>query len=319
MKPRYNGPPSDHFDGERFFSPYGEPPKTLLDVLKWKLGGPGATQWPAEIPNTAEAKLPDRVENGSVVCTFVNHATMLIQTPTLNLLTDPVFSERVSPFTFAGPKRVRKPGLTIDRLPRIDVVLVSHNHYDHLDQRSLKGLNERFKPRVLTGLGDRRFIPDAEELDWWQSVKIGDTTLTYLPAQHWSARGVSDRNLSLWGSFMIESPGFTTYFAGDTGYAKHFSEIANRFPQIDLALLPIGAYEPRWFMRSQHMNPDDAVQAHQDLKATQSLGIHFGTWQLTDEGVDEPVAKLQRSAERAGLQTAEFSVLDQGESRQFRR
>lgn len=319
---RYQGPPSDHFDGRRFFSPYGPEPGSLWEVLKWKIRGSG-TPWPDRVENEARPAPAAAVSDGEAVLTFVNHATMLVQLNGLNILTDPVYSERTSPVTWAGPRRVRDPGLSFERLPRIDLVLISHNHYDHLDMATVARLAERDQPLFLVALGDGRLIeglPDVKfrEMDWGQTETVGRTKITYLPAQHWSARGPFDRNLSLWGSFLVEGPGFNFYFAGDTGYSRHFAEIAANHPRIDLALLPIGAYEPRWFMQGQHLNPADAVQAHRDLKAGLSVGIHFGTWKLTDEGIGDPLQALAEARGKAGVGENEFLVLKEGETRSFR-
>lgn len=324
MSSRYHGSKSDHFDGEKFFSPYGDPPRSLFAVLKWKIGGPGAAKWPKTIPNVARPNPVASVPAGEGVFTFINHATMLVQVNGLNILTDPLFSKRTSPFAFMGPARVREPGIRLEDLPRIDLVLVSHNHYDHLDLASLRKLKDKDDPEFLFALGDLDVVKGIEglrarQMDWWQTLEIRGSKITFLPAQHWSARWVRDRNSSLWGSFLVEAPGFSFYFAGDTGYSRHFSEIAAKFPNIDVALLPIGAYEPRWFMKSMHMNPEDAVRAHGDLGAKKSIAIHFGTWQLTDEPVDEPVRKLGEARELAGLSPEKFVVLDQGETRAFRR
>lgn len=323
-KNRERGPISDHFDGKIFFSPYGMNPRGLLDVLRWKLQG-GQVPWPTEVVNKTYPPLPTEIKNGETFVTFVNHATLLIQWPGANLLTDPVWSPRTSPLSFAGPLRVRQPGVVFEKLPRIDFVLLSHNHFDHFDVTTVRRLVKEHDPLFFIALGDGvhfQKIPGAryQEMDWWESASPREgLKIHYLPAQHWSARGFTDRNRSLWGSFFIEGVGASVYFAGDSGYARHFAEIAARFPRIDLALLPIGAYEPRWFMREHHMNPADAVQAHKDLKARKSLGIHFGTWQLTDEGITKPTEDLAEALREAKLSPADFLVFDQGEGRFFQR
>lgn len=323
VKPRYLGPPSDHFDGVRLFSPYGLNLKTLADVLKWQFTSK-RTPWPKHVINTVEPRVASHVAEGEMALTFVNHVTCLLQWPGFNLLTDPVWSERASPFAFAGPRRVRPPGIAFEKLPKIHFVLVSHNHYDHFDEATLKRLAREHDPLFVVALGDGRLlekIPGARfaEMDWWETKALGEgLRVHFVPAQHWSARWTSDRNLSLWGGFVLEGRGPTTYFAGDTGFAPHFEEIARRCPPIDLALLPIGAYEPRWFMRSQHMDPAEAVRAHEILKARHSVGVHFGTWQLTDEGIDQPVKDLVHAREKAGVTADAFGVLDQGETKIFR-
>jgi L-ascorbate metabolism protein UlaG (beta-lactamase superfamily) len=260
---------------------------------------------------------PDRI-----AVTFIGHSSFFVQLGGVGVLLDPVWSNRCSPLWFAGPRRVRKPAQALDALPGVDLLLVTHNHYDHLDLRTLRKVRRRWSPPVATGLQNGRHlakagIRNAVELDWWQSVEVAGVRVTYVPAQHFSARTLWDRNRSLWGGFVIEVGGTTVYFAGDSGYCPHFAEIGARFPNLDLALLPIGAYEPRWFMRQQHVNPEEAVQAHLDLKPRRSLGMHFGTFQLTDEAIDAPVHGLRAARAKAGLSEADFDVLGFGETREF--
>jgi L-ascorbate metabolism protein UlaG (beta-lactamase superfamily) len=249
---------------------------------------------------------------------FINHATVLLQTQGLNFLTDPIWSDRASPVSFAGPKRVHPPGVAFKDLPKIDYVLISHNHYDHLDLETLKRLQKAFKPIFLVGLkvsnNLRSSLPDAKiiELDWGQFYEISkDKKIHFLPAQHWSARWPWDRNQTLWGAFAIETSGGNIYFAGDTGYGKHFKDAQKQFGKFKLALLPIGAYEPRNFMKYQHMNPEDAAQAARDLRAENSLGIHFGCFALATEGYGAPEQEL------AGLDAPHFQAINPGEFRFF--
>lgn len=323
MGARYHGEKSEHFDGERFFSPYGQRAKGFFDLLKWQIQG-GREAWPLSLVNTAKPNPATSVPDGQLVVSFVNHATLLVQTPEANFLTDPVWSERVSPVTFAGPKRIRQPGISWEALPKIHYVLISHNHYDHLDLATVSKLVRDHDPLFLIPLGDGRLLADIpnarfQELDWWQDyVTPEGAIVSFLPAQHWSARGLFDRNMSLWGSFGVRSRGGRFYFGGDTGYSRHFQEIADKWGSPDLAILPIGAYEPRWFMKDQHMNPEEAVVAHLDLKASQSIGMHFGTWQLTNEGIDLPVTALKQARTDKGLKDADFDVLEVGETRVFR-
>jgi L-ascorbate metabolism protein UlaG (beta-lactamase superfamily) len=273
------------------------------------------TRWPATIP-----VMPQRPPNAGpddVVVTFVGHATFLIQVGSTSLLTDPVYAERASPVGFAGPRRVRAPGVRFDDLPAISLVLLSHNHYDHCDLGTLRAIERRFHPRVVTPIGNGRLVQSAgmrqvEELDWWDSAAPPAVTLT--PAQHFSARGMLDRNRALWGGFLIEARGRRILFAGDSGYGPHFREIAARLSPVDLALLPIGAYEPRWFMKDIHMNPAEAVQAHLDLGARRSLAMHWGTFQLTPEGVDEPVRELTKALRERGVSAEQFRPAQVGES-----
>lgn len=319
--PRYQGPVSDHFDGTRFHSPYGLPPKSFWNLLKWQFTS-SRVPWPEWVENIAKPDLATEVGEGEIVLTFVNHATFLIQLPGVNILTDPQWSLRASPVSFAGPKRVRAPGLAFEQLPKIDFVLISHNHYDHLDLPTVERLVAEHDPLFLVPLGDGRLLEKISrarfrEMDWGQKHEDPRANLFFLPAQHWSARGLTDRNLSLWGSFLIETKQGKIYFGGDTGYAPHFAEIGRRFEGVDLSLLPVGAYEPRWFMKDQHTNPEEAVQAHLDLRSRRSLGMHFGTFQLTDEGMDEPLKALALAREAKGLSPEDFDVLKEGETRRL--
>jgi len=320
--PGYDGPPSDHFNGVRFFNPGAPAGRSFGDFLRWQRTRQ-RTPWPQWVQNRATPSLPERLEGGQLALTFINHITFLLQFRGLNILTDPVYSDRVSPFRSRGPRRVRDPGLAFKDLPPIQVVLVTHNHYDHLDIETLLRLQAAHSPRFVTTLGNRAFlaefgIHEVEELDWWQSVDIAGARVTLTPAQHWSARRPRNRNRTLWGGFVISADGRQVYFAGDTGYGGHFHEVRQRFGKADVALLPIGAYEPRWFMRDQHMNPDDAVRAHLDLEASVSVGTHFGCFQLTDEGIDDPPRELVAARERYRVAPESFVVLETGETRLFR-
>jgi len=275
------------------------------------------TPWPSRIP--VEPRRPPSGGPDDVVVTFVGHATFLIQVAGINLLTDPVYSERASPVSFAGPRRVRAPGVRFDDLPAISLVLLSHNHYDHCDLGTLRALDRRFQPRLLAPIGNGRLLRSAgirqvEEIDWWQSASAAPLPVTLTPAQHFSARSMFDRNRALWGGFLIEAGGRRILFAGDSGYGPHWREIATRLGPFDLALLPIGAYEPRWFMKDIHMNPAEAVQAHLDLGARQSIAMHFGTFQLTPEGIDEPVRDLATALRQRGVSAEQFRTVDVGES-----
>ena len=321
-------PPSDHCDGERFFNPGIDTDKSLADLLRWRQTA-ARNPWPARRANRSYPPPPARVGPGEVALTFIGQASFLIATEACTILTDPVFSERMSPVAFAGPRRVRPPGLALDALPPLDLVLLSHNHYDHLDLPSLRALRRRptrsGRPvPIVTGLGNARYlagkgVPGGLELDWWERVwPCEGVSLTFVPAQHWSSRSLLDRRRTLWGGFVIESRGTRVYFAGDSGSCDWFAAIRARLGPPDVALLPIGAYAPRWFMRSQHMNPAEAVQAHLDLGAQRSIGMHFGTVQLTEEPIDEPLQKLAEARAAAGVGEAEFATLDIGETRLFK-
>ena len=255
-----------------------------------------------------------------MAATFVGHSTFLLQfADGLNVLTDPVWSERVSPVTFAGPRRVRPPAIAFDDLPTVQLVLVSHGHYDHLDVATLRRLDERFNPLFLTGLGNHallrgRGLRQVEELDWWQSHRFRGLELTFTPAQHWSNRSLGDRNTTLWGGFWLRAGDLNVYFAGDSGLGRLFALIRERLGVPDLAFLPIGAYEPRWFMREQHMNPQDALQAHRALGLPRSIAMHFGTFQLTEEAFDQPAIDLAVALQMAGIDPARFIVPRFGET-----
>jgi L-ascorbate metabolism protein UlaG (beta-lactamase superfamily) len=319
--PGHAGAPSDHFDGERFFNPGARGGRSFGDFIRWQRTRQ-RTQWPEWVVNQASPAPPTDLRVGEVGLTFINHITFLLQFRGLNILTDPVYSQRVSPFRSIGPKRVRDPGLAFDKLPPIQLVLVSHNHYDHLDVETLLRLQAVHSPRIVTSLGNRAFLAEfgidaVDELDWWQSVEAAGAHVTFTPAQHWSSRRPRNRNRTLWGGFVVNADGRQVYFAGDTGYGTHFRAVRERVGSVDLALLPIGAYEPRWFMRDQHMNPDDAVRAHLDLQAETSVGTHFGCFQLTDEGIDDPPRALAVARDHYAVAPEHFVVLETGETRVF--
>ena len=298
---RYRGPVSDHFDGRRFDN-HQSGWQTEGSFLKWqvtKKPGPWR-KWIDDPPGPAPVT---RVDDGRIRVTWVNHATLLVQFDGVNLLTDPIWSERCSPVSFAGPKRHRRPGIRFEDLPPLDAVLVSHNHYDHLDIPTLKRLRA---PRILTPLGNsaimaRHGVANAADLDWWQEAAISDRVkVTQVPAQHFCARGLHDRNATLWGGFVISGPSGHVYFAGDTGWGKHFAEIGERFGEIRVALLPIGAYLPRWFMKSAHISPAEAVDAHFAVRARTSIAMHYGTFRLGDDGETEPVDDLRAALPKKG-------------------
>jgi L-ascorbate metabolism protein UlaG (beta-lactamase superfamily) len=319
--PGYQGPRSEHFDGERFFNPAGPAGGSFKDFLRWQRTR-NKQPWPSWIENRARPNLPAELASEQVALTFINHITFLLQFRGLNVLTDPVYSRRASPFRRMGPQRVRNPGLPFADLPPIHLVLISHNHYDHLDMETLLLLDEVHSPRFVTGLGNRAFLREfglleVDELDWWQDVQLGGATITMTPAQHWSSRRPRNRNRTLWGGFMVGTSGAKVFFAGDTGYGAHFRDIRERFGRVELALLPIGAYEPRWFMRNQHMNPDDAVRAHLELEPRISVATHFGCFQLTDEGIDDPPRELAVACESHRVSPDSFLVLETGETRVF--
>ena len=288
--PHYRGPVSDHFDGRRFHN-HQDGWQTEGSFLKWQMNRkPG--HWPEWVDAPPGPPPPERVDGGRVRVTWVNHSTLLVQMGGVNILTDPIWSERCSPVSFTGPKRHRPPGLRFEDLPPIDAVLVSHNHYDHLDLPTLRRLRGS---RVFTPLGNAAVIGEATDLDWWQEARLSDRVkVTLVPAQHFCARALSDRNATLWGGFVVSGPSGHVYFAGDTGWGKHFAEIAQRFGEIRLALLPIGSHLPRWFMKPAHISPQEAVDAHFALRARTSVAMHYGTFELGDDGMEEPADELRR-------------------------
>ena len=325
---------SDHFDGRQFHNLDGVPAgRSLRDLLRWKFLGGGVTPWP-EHPDAdaVDPALFTPVQPGQVAATFVGHSTFLLRFGNgFNVLTDPIWSDRASPFSFAGPRRARPPAIPFEALPPVSTVLVSHSHYDHMDLPTLRRLEKTFQPLFLTGLGNRALLQreglgNVRELDWWQShdlptpqVKEDRPTVTFVPAQHWSARSATNRNRTLWGGFWLQQGTLGVYFAADSGLGRLFASIRERLGSPTVAFLPIGAYEPRWFMREQHMNPDDAVQAHLALDAGTSVGMHFGTFRLTDEGIDAPAQALAASLQSRGVDPVRFRVPRFGETLHFAR
>ncbi|HEX3575983.1 MAG TPA: MBL fold metallo-hydrolase [Rhodopila sp.] len=312
-------PLSDHYDGQRFFNP-GVPRSSrgLLPMLRWQLRRQRAV-WPAGLSSPPYPPPPETVPDAAVAITFINHASFLIRLPGVTILTDPIFSERCSPVTWAGPKRARPPGIALSDLPRPDIVLLSHNHYDHMDLPSLRYIQRHHAPRFVTTLGNapalRRLGIIAAELDWWQDVDIAPLRITATPARHFSARTPFDRNRTLWAGFMLQTDAARILFAGDSAMGPHWHDIRTRLGAPHVALLPVGAYEPRWFMAAAHMNPAEAVQAHQDLAAHRSVGMHFGTFQLTDEAIDAPIHALAEARDAAGLPPDHFTTQGFGETR----
>ena len=319
----YDGPISDHFDGERFFDPDGSPPKSLPDLLRWQFGGGRQRQaWPEWAPSPYADTPPERVGGDKVRLSFVGHASWLIQTSRLNILIDPIWSPRASPVDWAGPKRHNDPGIAFDALPMIDVALVSHGHYDHLDTTTLSKLSAKFSPRVITPLGNDVTMRSAdgaikaEGFDWHHRIELGSgIAVTLVPTRHWSARGPFDRNKTLWASFVLETSAGKIYIVCDSGYGEgtHFRRVAERYGPLRLAILPIGAYEPRWFMKDQHMKPSDAVKALADCGAQQALAHHHGTFQLTDEAIDAPVIALGAALDEARIPRERFVALKPGQ------
>ena len=312
--------------------------KSLAEVLRWQWQA-----WRRQLPPAAAQPTPTQAADlaflhgnaraGAAMkpaVTWLGHATTLVQAGGLTVLTDPVFSQRASPLSFLGPQRQQPAGIALAQLPHIDLVLVSHDHYDHLDEPSVRALAAQpgGPPLFIVPLGLKpwlaaRGIHHAVELDWWQTHTVSGTEVMLTPAQHWSGRGLHDRLASLWGGFAVMSPDFHWFYAGDTGYSRDFSDIRTHLADrqrgggFDLALLPVGAYEPRWFMATQHVNPAEAVQIHRDLGARRSIGVHWGTFALTDEALDQPPRDLAAARQAAGLADDAFEVLAIGQTRRF--
>jgi L-ascorbate metabolism protein UlaG (beta-lactamase superfamily) len=329
-------PVSDHCDGSRFHTPGAPPVHGLSAVLRWRFTRRVAAWTPQSITPQAPPAAPS-ANSPDVIATWVNHSTFLLQFDGFALLTDPVFSECIGLFGLIGPRRVHAPGIAFDSLPKIDAVLLSHDHYDHCDLPTLRRLSRSHDPFIIAPLGHRALLKRAGlarvvELDWWQSHRLtarADTrdhvetsrsssralSITLTPAQHWSNRVTGPRCGRLWGGFFLSTDQRRLFFAGDTGYhPAFFQDIRTRLGAPDLALLPIGAYEPRWFMHDQHVNPAEAVQIHRDLGARTSVGMHWGTFQLTDEARLDPPQALRKSLAEANIPEESFRVMEPGHS-----
>jgi L-ascorbate metabolism protein UlaG (beta-lactamase superfamily) len=302
-----------HFDGKRFFNPDAPRARGFREAMRWMLNSRPEPS-PRFVSDVVPSTPSPSIDGNQLQATLVNHATLLLQQHGCNILTDPMWSDRASPFRFIGPRRRRIPGVRWEDVPRIDIVLLSHNHYDHLDLATLRRLAERGQSEFVVPVGVARLlrshrIGPVHELDWGYSLPLACTIIHCVPALHFSARGVFDRNQTLWCGYIIEWAGRMVYFAGDTAFGDHFAQIRERFGAPRLALLPIGAYEPRWFMSPIHMDPEGAVRAHQILGAETSIAIHHGTFQLTDEALDTPRKRLLECAPGDS-----FLVLENGQS-----
>ena len=322
-------PPAHHEKGGyRNLFPHEE--HGFLDFLRWRFGGgpkdpavvpPGSL--PEFVPPVAAADLNsiNHPDPNVIQVTWIGHAAFLIQVNGLNILTDPMFSERASPVSFAGPKRLAPPGVALKDLPKIDAVIISHNHYDHLDAHSVKAIGNGpryFVPPGYTAWFKKHGIDNVQELDWWASAMLGGLRFHAVPTQHFSGRSLFDRNEVLWAGWVIETRSGKIYFSGCTGYAPLFKEIGSRLGPMRLSLIPIGGYSPRWFMRSMHVDPPEAVRIHQDVRSEQSVGMHWATFPLTDEHPSEPPAYLARALQEADASGDRFVVMKIGETSVFR-
>ncbi|MGH9469866.1 MAG: MBL fold metallo-hydrolase [Terriglobia bacterium] len=318
--PPFRGPVSDHFDGERFTNPGGRRERGFRDFLRWRMESERGV-WP-EFQETPPAPAPPRaVQGGNLRVTFINHSTVLIQAAGFNILTDPVWSKRVGPVFWLGPRRHHSPGIRIEDLPRIHVVMLSHNHYDHLDVPTLRTLSRAHAPVFVAPLGVGALLAacglgPSVELDWWGKASLpSGLNVTCVPARHFSVRGFRDRNRALWCGYVLECEAGNIYFAGDTGYGPHFEQIGKQFGPLRLALLPIGAYQPEWFMLPVHISPREALCAHREVRAQTSVAIHHSTFALADEGQKQPQLDLLRALEEGGEPRERFWVLGFGEGR----
>ncbi|GAB4421489.1 MAG: MBL fold metallo-hydrolase [Bacteriovoracaceae bacterium] len=285
------------YDGKVFSNLHPFEKKGFLKFLKWRFTGE-RSDWPDWVEVLNKTVLLERTAPRQIHYSVINHATTLIQVDGINILTDPIWSDRCSPVSFAGPKRVHRPGINFDDLPPIDLVLISHNHYDHLDLPTLKLLDQKFSPKFLVGLGQEIFLKseglkDVTEMDWYERFDFKGMPIDFVPAHHWSGRGLFDRFQMLWGGFVISSLSGPVYFAGDTGHSPLFKELREKYGPMKLSFLPIGAYEPRWFMKAAHVNGEEAFLVHRELESEVSVGMHFGTFQLTDESREGPMQKMQ--------------------------
>ena len=317
------GLPLHHLPGGGFRNRHiGQINKPFSDLLKWRRESPGHPLLPFPLANNQSPQLRANTSRASI--TWIGHATVLLQSGGFNLLTDPHFSLRASPLPFAGPKRGTPPGIALEELPELHAVLISHNHYDHLDSDSIRALARRhprarfFCPLGLADFLRRRGVNDVAELDWEQSAKVGDAEITAAPCQHWSSRSPWDRNKTLWASWIAKLPGLRFIFIGDTGHTSDFADIGKKHGGFDWAAIPIGAYEPRWFMREAHINPGEAADIFSSLRAKNALATHWGTFQLTDEPMDEPPQKLQEAMaqeKERNPAVGAFHIFQHGETR----
>jgi L-ascorbate metabolism protein UlaG (beta-lactamase superfamily) len=294
--PGYQGPKTDHFDGKKFINPGNVQSNGFKEVIKYMLSDSRGI-W-TEVISKKKRKAPDSAHGDEVIVTFINHSTFLIQCKGVNILTDPVWSKRCSPFQWAGPKRFHQPGLALDNLPKIDVVLLSHNHYDHLDLETLKKIQKVHQPQFVVPLGvdlflNKKGIACKAVLDWWgETVVAGNLRIKSTPAQHFSSRGLFDKDRSLWCGYGIGIENEWLWFAGDSGYGPFFKDIGRELSPLRASIIPIGAFKPRWFMQPIHMSPPEAIQAHEDVNSPYSIACHFGTFPLAKDGMDEPVNEL---------------------------
>ncbi|MGV3557444.1 MBL fold metallo-hydrolase [Larkinella arboricola] len=320
--PRYKGPVSDHFDGKRFHNYNGMEAKSFPEALQWMLSKRDKKPWGAFHPVPPGPPPPAHVAGSQVRVTFVNHSTVLLQFDSLNVVTDPVWYDRTSPYQWIGPERNRPPGIRFEDLPKIHILLLSHNHWDHLDIKTVQKICQRDQPKVYCPLGVKAFLEEqgcknVTEMDWNGSLAYNDsTTIHCVPAQHFSGRGMFDRDATLWCGFVIDSRvAGKLYFVGDTGYGPFFRKIGEQYGPMRLSLIPIGAFRPTWFMGPIHCSPAEAVQIHEDVRSQQSVAIHYGTFPLADDGETEPVDELHKTLRNHPELAERFWTLPEGAGR----
>ena len=318
--PSYQGKIKYNFDGSRFLNIKQHKSHSILDVISWRLQREDPS-WPDWINNLQYPPSQDKnCSNDNVHITLINHATFLIQLNCINILTDPLWKERTSPVDWVGPKRIHAPGIPIDKLPNIDLVLISHNHYDHLDLDAVKSLKQKFNPQFISGLGNdlllkKHDISKTTSLDWWEHSRYKNLEIYFVPAQHFSGRGLLDRDQTLWGGFVIKSRSKVIYFAGDTGWGPHFQLIKDRYGNIDLSILPIGQYEPRYFMKHAHINPEEAVRAMMILRSHYSIGFGADSIAgLADEKHGQAIMDLRKALRKHHLPLDRFITIAPGQN-----
>ncbi|MCP4021795.1 MAG: hypothetical protein GY729_08125 [Desulfobacteraceae bacterium] len=315
----YQGQVSDHFDGNKFYNP--EPDHTFFEHIKW-MWEMETVEWPDWIEDSRQPAPPEQVKNKALRVTYVNHATVLIQMDGINILTDPIWSNKAGPLSWFGAGRIRAPGIKIKDLPEIHLILISHDHYDHLDIPSLKLIVNKHQPIIIAGLGVRQRLSSINarqvvELDWWEDYDFSkEIKVTFVPARHNSGRGFFDSNKTLWGGFVVQGNAGNLIFMGDTALGEFAGKIQKKYDGFRLAILPVGSYKKRWFMKNQHMNPDDAVRFHKMIKAKKSMGIHFATFkEHPEQTVDAHEKDLALAIKTHGLPTSDFWILKFGEGR----
>jgi L-ascorbate metabolism protein UlaG (beta-lactamase superfamily) len=317
--PGYKGKATDHFNGKQFINIDNVRAKGFFEVLRWMVNRKRGEWHPIQI--STHGPKPWASVNREFSITFINHSTFLIQSGNINFLLDPVYSDRVSPFPWVGPKRMRPPGIRFEDLPKINYVIISHNHYDHLDIPTIRKLEQIHRPKYIVPLGvksqfTREKITAVDELDWWDmKTLLPSVSVQAVPAQHFSGRGTIDRDKTLWCGYTLRLNSRTIYFAGDTGYnANLFKMIRERTGAIDIAIIPIGAYKPEWFMSPIHCSPREAVKIHRDVQSRQSIASHFGTFALADDSETDPIIDLQSALDESEVSREEFLALREGQS-----